>query len=973
MTPERWEQISRIYHAVLEVGDKERDHFLEETCRGDPDLRAEVESLLASQEHAAGFLSNPAIEEVASQLKSGPPSLVGRQLGPYRILGLLGAGGMGEVFRADDTILSRHVAIKALPDLLARDPERLARLEREARLLASLNHTNIATIHGLERSEERRFLVMELVEGETLDRRIAKGPIPVDETLDICLQIAEGLEAAHEKGIVHRDLKPANVMITPQGRIKILDFGLARALAGEAADAAHSPTITEAMTRPGVVLGTAAYMSPERARGKPADKRADIWAFGCVLYECLTGRHAFRGETITETVAKILETAPDWSALPPKTPGVIRSLLQRCLQKDPNRRLRDVGDARIEIADAAGQPVAEEKLPAAMPQRRWVLIAAAAVIVAVIIAAAVLIIRSASEPNALPVVRSSIPLPAGTQLTRARPGPTRTETALSPDGSYLVLSASTDGSESKSMLYRRDMDRAQASAFRGTEGARTPFVSPDGKWIGFWANRKLYKVTSEGGIPTVLCDLPDMPMGASWGSDGRIILGTTTQGLLGVSGDGGKPGFLTAIDSTKEAAHRLPCALPGGKALVFTVMPYSLGAIARVELLMLKTGERKILIEDGADARYLPAGYLLFVRRGTLMAVRFDLDRLQPTGPVVPVIDGVMQAFNNTIREQNSAAGQYAISESGSLVYASGGIFPDPEYQWNWFDRKGKAQPIPAFNRKPYAGMLISPDGKRIVYATGGMNAHIWVYDIARGTSTKLTQDGRALLPVWAADGRRIAFGWTRAGIVNVWSKEADGSGDMAQLTQSEFRQFPRCWSRDGKFLAIMEDNPSTGWDILVLGMGDKQLSRFLCTRFDEAHPEFSPDGMWLAYVSNESGNNEVYVRTFPAGDRTVMISNQGGMSPIWGLGGRELFFWNLDYTKLMKVDVTPGQDLSAGTPKILLEFAKDRIEPGGFDITPDGKLFLIQSSAQTIPAVVTQLNLVQNWSAELKRLVPGR
>jgi serine/threonine-protein kinase len=976
MTPDRWEQINRLYYAALEVGNKERVHFLEEACSGDPDLRAEVESLLATHEQSGGFLGKPAMEEVARQLQEEPPSFIGRQLGPYQILGLLGAGGMGEVYRAGDTNLGRHVAIKILPDLFAGDPERLARFEREAKLLASLNHTNIATIHGLERAGEKRFLIMELVEGETLAQRIVKGPIPVDETLDICRQIAEGLEAAHEKGIVHRDLKPANVIFTPQGRIKILDFGLARALASEAAaDPSHSSKITEAMTHPGIIMGTAAYMSPEQARGKVADKRADIWAFACVLYECLTGNQPFRGETITETMAKILETTPDWDALPPNTPSTIRSLLQRCLQKDPNRRLRDIGDARIEIVDPTSQPLAAEALPAAMPHRRWMLIAVAAVAAVVIFVTGVFVERSIRGTQPSPVMRSSIPLPTGTQLTRDRQGPIRTETALSPDGSCLVFSASTDGSESKSMLYRRAMGRAEASAIPGTEGARTPFFSSDGKWIGFCAKKKLYRVPSGGGIPTPLCDLPEdqPPMGASWGSDGRIIFGTTLQGPQRIPGDGGKPELITKIDSTKEAGHHLPCVQPGGKALVFTVMPYGLGATARVELLMLQTGGRRILIEDGADARYAPTDHLVFVRRGTLMAVPFDLNRLEPAGPAAPTIDGVMQAFNAASSDSNSAAGQYTFSESGPLVYASGGIFPDPEFQWYWIDRKGTAEPIEAFSKQPVGFRRISPDGKRIAYHTNGINQNIWVYDIDRGTSIKLTLDGHALFPIWTPDGSRIAFAWTRAGILNVWSKAAGGNGEMEQLTQSEFRQLPGSWSRDGKFLAVVEDNPSTSWDILVLGIEGKQLRRFLATQSQEVLPEFSPDGRWLAYVSDESGKNEVYARTFPAGDNVVMISNQGGQVPVWGPDGRELFYWNLDYTKLMKVDVMPGQELSAGTPRVLFEFAASSSNSiRSYDITPDGKRFLIRGRTQFAPTVVTQLNLVQNWFEELKRLVPG-
>jgi len=565
-----------------------------------------------------------------------------------------------------------------------------------------------------------------------------------------------------------------------------------------------------------------------------------------------------------------------------------------------------------------------------------------------------------------------IRLPPGTQLNRMRQGPSRTEVALAPDGTSVVFSATPDGTMAKAMLYRRPLDREAATVIPGTEAACMPFFSPDGQWIGFWAKGKLLKVAVKGGAPVAVCDLPVRPVGICWGSDGRIIFGTLDAGgLRRVSAGGGTPETLTTVDATREATHRLPHLLPDGKALVFTVMPSQSGVEARIEGLSLETGKRKVLIEDGADAQYVSTGHLVFVRKGTLLAAPFSLDRLETTGPAVVVTARLMQAFNESMPDGNSGAGQYSVSGSGTLIAVAGGIFPDPPFQPYWVDRSGRAEPRGAIGGRSASGVRLSPDGRRVAFGTAGLNKNIWIYDIQRNTSTRLTSDGLAMFPAWTPDGRRVVFGWSKAGAQNVWWQAWDGSGKMERLTTGEFNQVPASWTRDGRYLAFVDMGP-TGMDIQVLRMADRKLIPFAATKSDEAYPEFSPDGRWLAYASNELERNEIYVRSFPDGKKTLRISYGGGIAPLWAPDGRELFYWNLEYTRLMKVEIVPGNDVPAGTPKVLFEFAAGWAMPvRQYDISPDGRRFLIRELQQYDPTPVTELNLVRNWFGELKRLSP--
>jgi serine/threonine-protein kinase len=600
------------------------------------------------------------------------------------------------------------------------------------------------------------------------------------------------------------------------------------------------------------------------------------------------------------------------------------------------------------------------------------------VVLAVVVLAAVDLIgvqAGRNQPKPTAAVPTIIRLPPGWQLNRMPMGPARTEVALAPDGRFLVFSATPDGTMARAMLYRRPLDREEATVIPGTEAACMPFFSLDGQWIGFWAKGKLYKVAVKGGAPGAICDLPARPVGICWGPDGRIIFGTLDVaggGLRRVSADGGSPETLTTVDSSKEVTHRLPHTLPGGKALVFTVMPSQFGVEARIEWLSLETGKRNILIEDGADARYVPTGHLIFVRRGTLMAAPFSLDRLQTTGPAVTVNAGLMQALNFLMADMNSGAGQYSVSESGTLVFAAGGVFPEMVADLYWVDRSGRAEKWKAFGARPVGGIRLSPDGRKLAFNTSGINPGVWVYDIQRNTVIRLTSDGQSSAPLWSADGNRVAFSWSNTSALDIWWAAADGSAKPERLTRTEFEQRLGSWTPDGKYLSFAEARPGTGMNVMVLRMADRQVIPFAAGKSDEAFPEFSRDGRWLAYASNESGRYEVYVRSFPDGRRTLPISSEGGISPMWSPDGRELFYWNTGFTKLMKVDISPGRNLSAGTPKLLFEFAAAvsrmvRI----YDIAPDGQRFLIREKKNYDLPPVTELRLVRNWFAELKRLSP--
>jgi predicted Ser/Thr protein kinase len=912
--------------------------------------------------------------------------MTGHRLLHYQILEKLGQGGMGIVYRAQDTTLNRQVAIKVLPDMFSRDPERLARFEREARLLASLNHPHIATIYGLEQANGRRFIVMELAEGETLAQKISRGPLPVEDALAVCRQIAEALEAAHENGIIHRDLKPSNIVVSAEGKIKILDFGLARALAGEAADPSDSPTITHEMTRPGVLLGTAAYMSPEQARGKTVDKRADIWAFGCILYECLTGKRAFAGETITDIVATVLKSEPEWALLPVDTPLLVRTVLRQCLQKDPARRLRDIGDAFLGMNESAIPPSELVALPRRF-SRWWIagLVAIWAIAATLVTIAFMRHFQGAPSPAPSPLVtRSIIRIEPGQWLagvTRKAEfwQPSRTAMAISRDGRFIVYSAieGDPGPQAIPRLYRRWTDQLEAKPITGTDGGINPFLSPDNRWVGFWSGGKLMKVSIDGGVPAPFCDSASS-FGASWGPDSSIVFSSDEDvGISRVPADGGKPEVLTTPDKTSdEKSHRLPHILPNGKNALFTIMKEAYDAHPRIAILNLETKKKTPLMEDAVDARYVSTGHLVFLRRGILMAVPFDLHGLKEAGQPVPVVENVMQAINSANSNFNTEAGQFSVSDSGWLIYVPGGAVNGYENSLVWVDQQGNPQPITSF-KAAFIIPRLSSDGQRIAYNFIGSEWRLDIYDLLRATATPWTSEGRSLFSTWTPNGKRVIFSWWKSGVANLYWQHADGSSPMERLTTSEYFQFPASVTPDEATLAFVEVRPDhTSYHLLLLDLQSRQVTSFSNSTFNECCPMFSPDGRWLAYSSNESGKDEVYVRLYPGGGGKSKISLDGGTDPLWARDGKQLFYRRQDQVQdqVWVVDVQTDQGFSK--PRLLFEKPGPVYRIGGvvpfWDISLDGQRFLMVKSDDRKATPVTEMILVQNWFEELKRLVPS-
>jgi serine/threonine protein kinase len=879
------------------------------------------------------------------------------RIGPYEIISLLGSGGMGEVYRAHDTSLQREVALKVLPDSVAADAVTMARFQREAQLLASLNHPHIAAIYGLEGSGATRALVMELVEGPTLADRIRQGPLALDEALPIARQIAEALEAAHERGIIHRDLKPANIKVRPDGAVKILDFGLAKAVEGDPAssDIHNSPTISAIATKAGAILGTAAYMSPEQAKGKPLDKRTDIWSFGCVFYEMLTAKQAFGGDTVTDTLAAILRSEPNWDSLPHETPQQIRDLLKRCLQKEQRLRLRDIGDARLEIEEALAHPQLDS---ASTPPSRftqggagW---AVAAFLLLCLVAIAVRAWFRHPQPSTQPVARFEISVPLPDQLT----GMNYVEIAISRDGTRLAYIARHNGVP---MLFIRALDQSVAFSVAGSEGANTPFFSPDGNWVGFFPAGSLKKVAASGGAPISLTSLPTT-RGASWGPHESIALTLTpATGLSVVSADGGAPAPLSKLDLSKgEASHRWPQFLPDDDTILFTVGKSKNWDDAEIEVQSLKTGERHTLIQGGTCARYVPTGDLLYGHGGKLLSVPFDLRRLQVTGPPVTILDDVME-------DAESGAVQFSASDNGTLVYLPGGI-QRTKHSLLWIDRAGQASEIAAPPRA-YWAPRISPDGTQIATVVAEANDEIWVNDIPRNTWKRLTFQSSNAMPTWSADSKRVTFAGNVAGVQGIFWKLADGSGEEQPVLESPnigtSLPIPLSWSPDGKTLAYESFEPQTGHHIRLYSSGSADSSRsFIDSAANQDGARFSPNGRWIAYASDEAGRFEVYVQPFAGSGGKWQISGDGGSQPTWAHNGKELFYYGNG--KMMSVDVNTDSDFSAGNPKTLFDANFDfrgSFVPS-YDVTPDGKKFIAVRSSNSTP-IPASIQVILNWFAE--------
>jgi serine/threonine-protein kinase len=906
--------------------------------------------------------------------------MIGKTIAHYRATTRLGAGGMGEVYRATDARLGREVALKVLRDDFAQDAEGRARFEREARLLAGLQHSNIAVVHGFEEAEGVRALVMELVEGPTLADRVAQGPLPLEEALPIARQVAEALEYAHDRGIVHRDLKPANVKLTPDGVVKVLDFGLAKALERESAprDTGTSPTLSVASTAAGVILGTAAYMSPEQARGRAVDRRTDIWAFGCLVYELLSGRRAFAGDTVTDTLAAILHVEPDWSVLPGTTPATLRQLLRRCLEKDQRRRLQAIGEARLQLEEllqvsASGRlPTweGEPPPPAGLGRdRRRVLLAGALLGGVLLGASSVWLIRPAPEK---PVSWLSLDLAPAEQLADGRPR--FWAFALSPDGRRIAFSGLRDG---KTDLYLRALDRPEAALVPGTSGALSPFFSPDGRWIGFLADDALKKVAVEGGPVTTIADLatkdqrggPQVPpgrdvYGATWGEGDRILIGRFADGIWEVSASGGTPVRLTKVEGRADTfAHRLPQSLPGRRAILFTRCR-NLTGDSDVAVLT-ESGEERLLVESAADGRYVAPGLLVFVREGVLHTAPFDLARLALTGPPVPILEGVLHATGSGSPPRNSGAAQFAVSPVGTLVFARGGAQPLPRSKPVWLDRRGETEPL-ALPDGYYARPRLSPDGSRlaVTHTVEGRRetTRIWVLDLARGAFSPLPGEGFSS-PVWSPDGQRLVFrGLKPPGLF--WAR-ADGAGEPELLLAAPGGVQNGSISPDGAVLAYVDRAPETNLDIWLLPLvGERKPRPWLKTSASENHPELSPDGGWMAYSSNVSGRYEVYVQPFPGPEGSRhQISLTGGQSPLWSRDGRELFFvTDARPRRLMAVEVRTSPSFAAGRPRELL--SREVSLAGGsssYEVSPDGRRFLVLQEVETPDRTVAELQVVLN------------
>jgi Tol biopolymer transport system component len=909
------------------------------------------------------------------------PLAVGTRLGSYEIVAPIGAGGMGEVYRARDTKLNRDVAIKVLPDLFASDAERLARFTREAQTLASLNHPSIAHIHGLEESGGVRALVMELVEGEDLAQQLGRGAIPIDDALATAKQITEALEAAHEQGIIHRDLKPANIKVRADGTVKVLDFGLAKALdppAGtEAAALANSPTITSpAMTQRGVILGTAAYMSPEQARGLPLDKRSDLWAFGCVLYEMLTARQPFTGGTVSDVSAAILSREPDWMTLPQATPAVIRKLLRRCLEKDRRRRLADAADARLEIEEALASPEAETVAPTRSRSLRVgpVVVAVALLGVALLTALVVWAVMRPAAQAPMLLARFTIVPPPGQALAVSG---TARDLALSRDGTHLIYVGG------RGQLMVRPLDRLDALPVPGVTNARAPFLSPDGRWIGFFTgvSGELRKVSVTGEPPISICRIVGVTRGASWSPDDTIVFATNepTTGLLRVSVAGGQPKVLTTPDLTKgvEEDHLFPSVLPGGQSVLFTIAPVAArwgegrlsgsGADVQVAVLDLETGQRRTLLRGASQAEYVDTGHLIYNAGGTLRAVRFDLAKLEVLGDPAPVLEQVITG--------GSGAANFSVSGHGTLAYVPGGAGSQTSGGSSlvWVTRQGREERIAAPLRN-YVYPSLSPDGTRAALAIDDEERDIWSWDFTRQTLTRLTFDpGREWYPGWTPDGRRIVFVSARGSVFNLYRRFADGTGSDERLTTSPHVQFGTpSFPPDGTRVVFTEVTPETGEDLMMLSLdGTPRTEPLLQTPFAERNAQISPDGHWLAYESNESGQEEIYVRPFPkVSDGRWQISVGGGNVPLWARSGRELFFRSGD--SLMAVSVQTAPTFSAANPTKLFEGYVSGLGRT-YDVSRDGERFLMIKNNSSRGQTAATMVVVLNWFEELKARVPAK
>jgi eukaryotic-like serine/threonine-protein kinase len=971
MTPERWRQIEELFHDAQERPSDERAAFLDAACNGDSSLRREVASLLAQRE---GSLLAGGVHAVAAAIVTGTHGHhEGRRLGPYVLGPLLGAGGMGDVYRAKDATLGRDVAVKLLPDALAHHPERLARSEREARILAALNHPNIAAIYGLEEHDGLRGLVLELVDGLTLEDRLESPPaLPAGEALVIAQQIARALEAAHAKGIVHRDLKPANIKITPDGVVKVLDFGLAKMEEPYGSEPAALPVLT---TSDGVVLGTVAYMSPEQARGLAVDKRTDIWAFGCVLYQMLAGQRPFPGDSAADVLGAITSREPDWGRLPLDTPRRVRELLRRCLTKDPSRRLHDIADARIEIEEARESPSLDDDTgpgtgapgpTGATTTRRFVPWVASGLMAATA-AMALWLALSPGIQRAPTPMRVAIPLPPDVSVFNIGRG---SSVAVSPDGRRIVYAGMREGHR---QLFARALGESDSTPLAGTNDASSPFFSPDGRWIAFLDGTpagSLKKVPAEGGAPFTIVDGMGgglkgfaVPAG-TWADNDTIVFAAANpilRGLWRVPAEGGTPVRLTT-PRADERTHTWPQVLANGRAVLYTVWNDTGFDGGRIVLESLASGERTVLVERASYGRVVAAGdgeaWLVYARPEGLYAAPFDLEQLRVMGPAMVVLRDVQVNL--------SGGAHFSVSADGLLAYMPA-VVDETNKTALWVTRDGTATEIGVLAGMGFSYRL-SPDGRRVARPDStGPARDLRIHDLERpDTPTRLTAGRMTSGPIWTPDGQRVIY----SSDGNLFWRAADGSGEEEPLPARGRVEGGGSISPDGKTLVYAARVGSSPSEIWLMPLDPPREPRLLLvTAFAELRPRISPDGRWVAYTSNVSGVFEVYVTALTGGGRQFPVSSGGGWHPLWAPDGHELYYRDTDPARggnMMAVSIdTTGAQPAIGTPRVLFPSPYQ----GDGDIAPDGRFLLLKPTPLESPSRV--IPLVTHWFEELRAKAP--
>ena len=978
------ERLTAVFEAAVLREPTEREAYLREACEGDADLQQQVEALLVEVERPA-LIDSPVGKAVVELLGDDSAAVIGKRFGPYQVDSMLGVGGMGEVYRATDTVLSRQVAIKLLPADVATDPERVARFRREARILASLNHPNVAAIYGVETMDGEHGsasgLVLELVEGPTLADKLTAGAMPLDEALTVARQIADALDAAHQLGIIHRDLKPGNIKVREDGTVKVLDFGLARvaAMDGDGGSPstprspADSPTImSPAMTAAGIILGTAAYMSPEQAKGKPADKRSDIWAFGCVLYEMLTGTRPFAGDEVQDVLASVLTNEPDWTRLPVELSPTLVMYLRRCVHKQPKQRIADVQDMRLALEGAfetaAPAPGASAHTPWTRRAALWV---AAALLGGTAVGTVTWLARRPAPPRVTRFALSATGVAALSVDLVSR------DLTVLPDGRRVVYKGSgTQGP----LLFVRALDQLEPTQLVGG-ASRAPFSSPNGQWVGFVGSGpapvELKKVAVTGGPALIICALDGQSSGATWGDDDSIIFATVnlSTGLQRVPSAGGKPVILTTPDRLRgENDHLWPQYLPGSQAVLFTITSTTGGMDAsQVAVLDLRTGTQKILVAGGSQAQYTSSGHLVYAAAGTLRAVAFDARRLELLGAPTPVLPSVAMLSSGTA--------EFDIARDGTLVYVPAEAGASRARTLVWVDRQGREEPVKGTQARAYLSPRLSPDGARLAFEIRDEANDIWVWDFARETLTRVTFDPTLdSTPLWMPDGRIIHVGAGQdRNATALFRRAADGTAGAERLPQDPMAplMFPSSVSPDGASIVTWTLSGS----MMKVTLNDGRVQPLLETPFIERNGSVSPDGRWLAYESNSSGGQfQIYVRPFPnVNDGLWLVSSEGGTQPAWARQGQalELFYVAPDRT-LTRVPIGSGATWTAGRPTKLLDagyfLGAGPLLSRMYDVSADGRRFLMMKEPAPDPRVTpASIVVVQNWIEELKRLVPTK